>query len=311
MSATAPARAVRRAPHRARRLPAAVWLLIAPFLLFFAVTYLAPIVSTIWQSLFTEKSGGGLGLTAKTTEFAGLDNYAQAVTDPAFWSGMGRVLLFGVVQVPIMLLVALCLALLLDSFTSRLRTTFRLAYFLPYAVPGVIAALVWAYLYVPDLSPIVELLHGLGIPADFLASNTVLWSMANITTWNWTGYKMIILISALQAIPRDQFEAARLDGASAWQIAWKIKVPNIKAAIGLAVLMSIIGSVQLFNEPTVIRTVSSNVSSDFLPMLMVYNAAFTQQDMGYAGALAIVMSVITGVLVFGYYRISTLIERKG
>src|SRR5699024_174655 len=226
-------------------MPRVVWVLIIPFLLFFVATMIVPIVWTIVQSFFTETSGGGLGLGGtQETVFAGFSNYAKVLTSVPFWTGMGRVLLFGVVQVPLMIAFAITLALILDSFRRRFAQVFQLAYFLPYAVPGVIAALLWAYLYVPEISPIVQLLHAIGIPADFLAANTVLWSIANINIWLWTGYNMIIFIAALQAVPTEQFEAAKLDGAGEFRIAWSIKLPGIRTIIGLSVLMSIIGTIQ-------------------------------------------------------------------
>lgn len=299
------------APRRAGRkkfsgkLPLSVWGLLVPFLLFFAATYIVPIIYTIVKSLYTEKSAGGLGLGTRETIFAGFDNYLKVFASMDFWEGMGRVLLFGIIQVPFMVLFALLLSLVLDSILHKVKGFFQFAFFLPYAVPGVIAALLWAYLYVPQLSPIVQGLNGIGIPVDFLAPGMLLFSMANITTWCWTGYNMIILISALQAIPTDQYEAARLDGANEWQLATKIKIPNLRGAIGLTVLMSIVGTIQLFNEPTIIKTVSSNIDSNFVPMMMAYNTAFTAGDTGYSGAIAITMSVVAGILVYVYYRLST------
>src|SRR5581483_5467032 len=130
----------------------------------------------------------GLGLGAATISFNGLGNYIDVFHDPNFFSGIGRVLLYGIVQVPVMLILALVLALLLDSAVVRFKAFFRLAFFVPYAVPGIIAALLWGYLYDPALSPIVKGLQALNLPApDFFGYSTVLWSIANIATWAWTG----------------------------------------------------------------------------------------------------------------------------
>ena len=92
--------------------------------------------------------------------FAGLANYTHVFSDPSFRQGVGRVLLFGVVQIPVMLLFATILALLLDSVAARFKRFFRLAFFLPYGIPGVIAAILWSFLYLPGLSPVVAALHG-------------------------------------------------------------------------------------------------------------------------------------------------------
>jgi multiple sugar transport system permease protein len=285
-----------------------VRLLLAPFLLVFVATFIAPIAYSVWTSLFSVTSGGGLGLSKSETIFVGLDNFGRVAQSGAFWSGMGRVLLYGVFQVPIMTLFALALALAIDALMRKVKKALQLVYFLPYAVPGVVAALIWTYLYVPQLSPVVKVLEAFGAPSDvFLAQGSLLFSIANIATWSWTGYNMIIILAGLQAIPTDQFEAARLDGASEWRIARSIKIPSVSGAIGLSVLMSIIGTVQLFNEPTIMRTVSANIDSQYTPMMMGYNAV--SSDPGFSSAIALSMAVITGALVFAYYRISTRLSR--
>jgi multiple sugar transport system permease protein len=300
-----PARTTR--PDR-RRLPWTVRLLLAPFLVFFVAAFVAPILYSVWTSLFATSSGGGLGLSKSETVFVGLENFGRVARSGAFWTGMGRVLLYGVVQVPVMTLFALALALVLDALMRRVKKLLQLVYFLPYAVPGVVAALIWTYLYVPQLSPVVQLLEGFGAPSDvFLQPSALLISIANIATWSWTGYNMIIILAGLQAIPTDQFEAARLDGASEWRIARSIKIPSVSGAIGLAVLMSIIGTVQLFNEPTIMRTVSANIDSQYTPMMMGYNAV--SSDPGFSSAIALSMALVTGVLVFVYYRLSTRLSR--
>lgn len=291
-----------------RRLPWAVRLLLAPFLALFVATFVAPIVYSVWTSLFATTSGGGLGLSKSETVFVGLENFVRVAQSGPFWTGMGRVLLYGVVQVPVMTVFALALALVLDALMRRVKKLLQLVYFLPYAVPGVVAALIWTYLYVPQLSPVVQLLERVGAPSDvFLQPGALLISIANIATWSWTGYNMIIILAGLQAIPRDQFEAARLDGASEWRIARSIKIPSVAGAIGLAVLMSIIGTVQLFNEPTIMRTVSANIDSQYTPMMMGYNAV--SSDPGFSSAIALSMALVTGVLVFAYYRLSTRLSR--
>ncbi|MFF2267364.1 carbohydrate ABC transporter permease [Cellulosimicrobium cellulans] len=297
-----------RRKTRKRPLPWSVRLLLLPFVALFLATFVIPIFYSLWTSLFSVTSGGGLGLSKSETVFVGLENFVRVAQSDAFWTGMGRVLLYGLVQVPVMTVFALVLALVLDALMARVKKLFQLVYFLPYAVPGVVAALVWAYLYVPQLSPVVQLLERLGAPSDvFLQQDALLLSIANIATWSWTGYNMIIILAGLQAIPRDQFEAARLDGAGELRIAWSIKIPSVAGAIGLAVLMSIIGTVQLFNEPTILRTISNNIDSQYTPMMMGYNAV--SSDPGFSSAIALSMALVTGVLVFAYYRLSTRLSR--
>ena len=146
--------------RRRRRAGWAPAMFLAPFGVLFALFFLLPIGYAVYESLLkVHVSGLGLGPNSTTTVFAGLSNYTQVFSDSSFLQGVGRVLLFGVVQIPVMLVFATVLALLLDSVTVRFRRFFRLAFFLPYGIPGVIAAILWSFLYLPGLSPIVAALQ--------------------------------------------------------------------------------------------------------------------------------------------------------
>src|ERR1700729_952108 len=206
-------------PGRGRRAGWAPVMFLGPFGVLFALFFLLPIGYAIYESFFkVHVSGLGLGPSSTTTVFAGLANYTHVFSDPSFLQGVGRVLLFGVVQIPVMLLFAPILALLLDSVAARFKRFFRLAFFLPYGIPGVIAAILWSFLYLPGLSPVVAALHGAGFgTVNFLGIHTVLWSIANIVTWEYTGYNMLIIYAGLQAIPADLYDAGRIDGASEWR----------------------------------------------------------------------------------------------
>lgn len=272
--------------------------LLAPFLVLFLWVYVLPIGFALYQSLFRQQRSG-LGLRAPRRVFAGLDNYSRVLTDDAVLSGVGRVLLFGVVQVPAMLGLALILALLLDSAVVRFSRFLKLVFFLPYAVPGVIAAILWAYLYLPSFSPLGGVLD-----IDFLAPGTVLWSTANVVTWSWTGYNVIIIYTALQAVPRELYEAARMDGASPWRINVGIKIPLVRPALVLTGLFSVIGALQLFNEPSVIRAITTNVTSTYTPAMAAYQAAFGANDYHYAAAIAVLLALTTCVLSFLFFKLT-------
>ncbi|MGW8667663.1 carbohydrate ABC transporter permease [Streptomyces niveus] len=298
-SGTAPAPIGRPGVRRSRARAGAV--LLAPFLVLFLWVYVLPIGFALYQSLFRQERSG-LGLRAPRRVFAGLDNYSRVLSDDAVLSGVGRVLLFGVVQVPVMLGLALILALLLDSAVARFSRFLKLAFFLPYAVPGVIAAILWAYLYLPSFSPLRGLLD-----IDFLAPGTVLWSTANVVTWSWTGYNVIIIYTALQAVPRELYEAARMDGASPWRINIGIKIPLVRPVLVLTGLFSVIGALQLFNEPSVIRAITTNVTSTYTPAMAAYQAAFGANDYHYAAAIAVLLALTTCVLSFLFF---TLTKRR-
>ena len=217
------------------------WAFMAPFAILFAFVFLLPIIWAVYSSFFRQVSqGGGLyGGGELVNEFVGFQNFQYVITSGKFWTGVGHVLLYTVIQVPIMIIAALALAMVIDSFVVKHVTGFRLGYFLPYAIPGVVASIIWVYLYNGQISPIVKGLESIGIHVDFFANNVVLGSMANITTWTFTGYNMLIFLAALQAIPHDLYEAARIDGANGFQVAMKIKLPNVRGAALLAMLLSL------------------------------------------------------------------------
>ncbi|MEQ6897635.1 sugar ABC transporter permease [Microbacterium sp. KR10-403] len=284
------------------------WLFMAPFAVLFVVVFLIPIIVSVREAFYSQvPSGGGLfGGGELVDTFVGFDNLVTAATSGAFWLGMGRVLVYAAFQIPVMIIVALGLALLLDSLLVRRVAFFRMAFFLPYAIPGVIAAMMWLYLYTPEVSPFMQFLPA---GTDFMAPGTILASMANMTTWTYTGYNMLIFLAALQAIPHDLYEAARLDGASGWRIATRIKVPLVRNAALLAVLLSIIGTVQLFNEPMIMESANSWMGKAYTPMMLTYNSLMGQvspSGNGPASAFSLLMAVVAGAMAVIY----ALVQRR-
>lgn len=281
------------------------WGFIAPFLVLFLLMYVLPIGYALVKSLFQTKAAGPLGLGGTTESFAGLANYGRALSNPAFLGSIGRVLLFAAVQVPVMIVMALALALLLDSASARGVKFFRVSYFLPYGIPGVIATILWGFLYTPGVSPILDVAGSLGLHPNFLSSGTILWSVANIVTWEFAGYNMLVIVAQLQAIPADLYEAGKIDGASSWHIVRYIKLPLLRPAIVLTTVFTIIGTLQLFAEPLLLRPLSSAINNDFTPNLSAYNAAFTNNDYNLAAAEAVLLALTAFVLSFGFlYAVS-------
>ena len=283
----------------------AALLLLAPFVLLYLFAYVAPIAYSIGQSLFSRRNTSSLGFGGIETIFVGFDNYLTVLSDSAFWAGLGRILLLGVVQVPVMLAFSAALALLIDSKVPKGAKFFRLIYFLPYAIPGVIAGILWSYLYGPTLSPIVKGFASLGITVDFLGQDVVLWAIANIVLWSFAGYNMLIALSALQSVPSELYEAARIDGANEWQIATQIKLPYLRPALVLSGTLSIIGTIQLFNEPKTLAVVSPYITSKYVPTMAALNAAFGNNNFGVAAATSVLVAVLAGTLSAVYYRVTT------
>ncbi|WP_316772366.1 carbohydrate ABC transporter permease [Streptomyces sasae] len=276
-----------------------------PFQLGFVFLYLIPIGYAVYQSLYRSHSFG-LGLGGSTDEFSGLANYQQGLTDWAFLDSVLRVLVFACVQIPVMLLISLLLALFLDALTSRVAGRFRVLLLVPYMIPGVVAAIVWINLYSPDVGPLTPLGKAFGLTWNFFAPSMVWPSIGNLLTWHGIGYNMVIIYSALQGVPRELFEAARLDGASERRIALSIKVPFVRGALVLTGMLSIIQMLQIFNEPALFRNVTpQTVSDSFTPIMVIYNQAFNAGNYHYAAALSVLLALVLGVASFLFYRLTS------
>lgn len=270
---------------------------LGPFVVLFLMFYIAPIGYALYQSFFTVKRVGTFG--PPTQVFGGLTQYAQVVQSSDFWASIGRVLVFFAVSIPLQLGLALIFALLLNSPALRGKKFFRMSFFAPYAVPGVIAAIMWGFLYSPGLSPFPVLTDRFNI----LGPNLVLFAMVNVVNWVYTGYNMLIIYSALQAIPSEVVEAAVVDGAGQFRIAWSIKIPIVAPALVLTGVFSIIGTLQLFNEPTVFRGLSSAVSSVYTPNMLV-QATSNIPNYNLAAAFSVVLALLTCALSFTFLKVT-------
>lgn len=283
----------RRPSPQRRKLIITAYALITPFIVVFIAMVIAPLVYAGFLSLFQTRLIGG-------EQFVGLANFGKALTDPVFLTGVGRVTVFLLIQVPIMLGLALFFALAIDSGRMWGSRFARIAIFVPFAVPGVVAALMWGYLYGDDFGPIAQTLRAVGLPSpDLLSNELILFSMMNIVTWSFVGYNMIIMYAALRAIPTELYEAAEIDGAGAIRVAWSIKTPAIRPAIMLTLIFSVIGSFQLFTEPTLLAAIAPNViGTSYTPNMYAYTLAFRFQDVNYAAAVAFLLGFV--IMIISY-----------
>ena len=284
-AAAAPAAAgpaQRRPLFRSAREAATGWLFVLPFAVLLVAFLLLPMAYAFKISLYRSTLIEG-------EVFALFDNYKQAIDDPLVREGVVRVLIFGLIQTPVMIGLALIAALLIDAATSRFSRFFRLAAFVPYAVPVVIGTLMWGFLYSESIGP----LSWTGI--DFVSGDTVLASLGNIVTWQWAGYNMIVLYAALQGLPREVYESARIDGAGEVQIAMRIKTPMISSALVLATLFTIMGTLQFFTEPLILQPLNpGSITAHYTPNIYAYNQAFAFQQYNYSAAI----SFLLGAVVF-------------
>ncbi|WP_082916236.1 carbohydrate ABC transporter permease [Plantibacter sp. H53] len=280
-------------------------MLLGPFLALFVLTFILPIIVAVGSSFVRVSRKSVFGEEGVTTEFAWFSNYAQALENGNFIASIGRMLLFGVVQVTVMIALCTLLALLLESASAKWPGFFRAVYFLPYGIPGVIATILWSFLYVPGLSPIIDIAGAMGIELDFLGAGTVLWSIANIVTWTYTGYNMMIVVAQLKAIPGEVYEAAKVDGAGPFRVAVSIQLPLIRPALILTTVFSIIGTLQLFAEPQVLQTVSPAIDNEYTPNLSAYTTAFAYNDYNVAAAQAVLIALVAFALSFIFLRLTS------
>lgn len=283
-------------PARRRRLRPrlAPWLFVTPALVFYVAFLLIPILYAVYLS-FTElkvTSGGAFG--ARKQVFVGFDNYIRSLGDPELLASLRRLGTFGIISVPITLGLALVFALLLDLPRVRLIRFSRTAIFLPYAVPGVIATLLWGFLYLPSTSPFNYISRALGFGnINFLGLPGLYGSLANIAIWGGVGFNMIVMYTALRSIPNDIHEAATIDGANEWQIALRIKIPLMSPALVLTFLFSLIATLQAYGEPQTLKSLTSTISFTFFPLMKVYQDAFSNDDVAGAAATSVVLAIGT------------------
>ena len=296
-----------RNPKRTAPARLAPYAFVAPAMVLFSVLVLLPIGYTFYLSLEkTQVSGLGLGAGGRKQVFAGLSNYSSGLADHEFGASLLRVLVYSVILVPVMLGLALLFALLLDARRVRLRRFARLSIFLPYAVPTVIASLLWGFLYLPAVSPFPAILRHLGLSMpDLFAGHTILFSVANIGVWGGTGFNMIVMYTALRAVPSELYEAARIDGASQVQIALRVKIPMIVPALWLTGVFSVIATLQVYNEPNTLAPLTNTISPAWMPVMRIYDMAFSNNNIYGAAALSILLAAVMFLLSSGLLRISS------
>ncbi|GAB7051549.1 carbohydrate ABC transporter permease [Catenuloplanes indicus] len=282
--------------RRLRGPGAAPYLMAAPAVLLFIAFFLVPIGYAIWLSLHAMRVRGR-GFGVRTEVFVGLENYLSAITDSAMYEALVRMLAYGVIMVPVTMGLALSFALMLDVPKVGLKSFSRLSIFLPYAVPGVIASVLWGFTYLPAVSPINRVATELGVPApDFFGDVSIYFSIANIAIWGSVGFNMVVLYTALRAMPAEVYEAAKIDGASEWQIAWKIKIPLLAPALIMTSVFSLIGMLQVFSEPNTVKSMTNSITPDWVPLMRIYQQGFIENDIYLSAATSVLLALITVLL---------------
>jgi multiple sugar transport system permease protein len=273
---------------------------VAPFLAAFLIFMLAPLGYAVYTSLYTTKIIGG-------TTFSGAANYTQTLQSGEFWSGVIRVIIFAAIQIPVMLAIAFFFATIFDLGVAKYGTFFRTVFFIPFAVPAVVGAVMWSFLLEPQFGPFVHFANALGLHSvNFFSTSLILPSIIVIVIWEWTGYNMLILYTALRSVPRDVIEAAILDDTPLWKIILKVKLPMVRPAIVLLVFINTIGALQLFTEPLILAFFQNQaISINFTPTLYIYNTAIAGQQYNLAAAAAVILGLVIVII-----SVSSLVFRR-
>lgn len=284
----------RRGGTRMRR-RIAPYLFVLPFVAIFVAFSVYPLIFTARLS-FTNWHGAG------AAEWVGWDNYTYLLGSPAFWSSLGNSAVLWLLIVPIQIVLAVIVAVLLDSAKLRLRGMYRVAFIVPFVTPLVAVAQIWVVLFDQDHGAVNALLGLVGIP-DVGWLTTSAWAkptLALLFLWKTTGFIVIILLSGLQSIDRSMYEAADLDGASPIRQLWSITVPLLRRTIMFAVVLQTLAVFQMFAEPFVV-TQGGPYNSTTTAGYYLYNH-ITRADLGTGAANSFLLVILVMILSLFFVR---------
>lgn len=271
---------------------------IAPAIILLTIFSVLPIFIALFIS-FTNMDLAGLA-DYSNVEFVGFDNYLTVLTDPVFLKSIYNTLFYVIIGVPLVVLLSMSIAVLINLGTSKIFKVFRVVYYLPSVTNVVAVAVVWAFLYNPSFGLFNYLLDLINLPAiPWLTEPTVAKiSLIILAVWRAIGLNMIIFIAALQGIPKSLYEAAMLDGATTWQQIIKITLPMLRFAIFFVTITTMIGWLQFFEEPF-IMTKGGPLDGTMSVALFIYKNGFQLSNFGYAaaGSFVLFIAIITVTLV--------------
>ncbi|MEO3690940.1 carbohydrate ABC transporter permease [Roseateles paludis] len=283
-------------PRRSFRIPArwTPYLLISPFLILFAVFGLFPLLFSAWMAFQSWEPTSGLG----SMQFVGLENFSFALQDAWFWKSLRNTMWLALASGLPQHLVALPLAVFIHSRFKRLRDGVAGAYFLPYITSTVAIAMMFTSLFSTDYGLVNAVLGGVfGMEATpwLTQPDKLKVAAAIVVFWRYVGFNLMLYLAALQTIPRDLYEAATLDGAGPWAKFWRITLPSLRPMILFGVTLSVIGGLQLFEEPFILTNGNGGPDQTVMTSaIYLYRLAFDFNDFGGAAAMS---WVLCGVVV--------------
>ena len=286
------------------------WVFVGPAIAVIGLFFVFPVAAGLALS-FTDFDLYALA-DLRNLRFAGLDNYVHVLSLPLFWKALFNTLYFVVVGVPLSIALSLATAVLLQSPLARFKPFFRTALFAPVVTTLVAVAVIWRYLFHVRYGLINEALGAIGLgPFDWLGNPH--WAMPSIilfAVWKGFGANMIILIAALQAIPDDLYEAAKVDGATRWQQLRHVTLPMLGPTLLLVSILSMAGYFQLFAEPYVM-TQGGPLQSTVSVLYLMYEEGFRWWNLGIASAVAFLLFVLMAAVTQALMRMGRRTEILG
>jgi multiple sugar transport system permease protein len=274
---------------------ATAYALLAPNLVLFGLFMVVPLVLVVVLG-FQETSGFGAG------RWIGLDNYARMAGDDVFWRSAVNTVLFAAVTVPLTLAGGLGLALLLDR-PIRGRALFRSLFYLPYVLSGVVVALLGRWIFNENIGVVNKVLRALG--GDGIAwqssGGPAMTSIIAVVVWQTLGFCMVVYLAGLQGIPRERYEAARVDGATGWQLVRHVTIPGLRPTTFFLTVLTVIQSFQVFDVVFVLTGGGPGVSTELL-VTYAYRQGFGARQQGYASAIGVVIFLVVLVFTVVWWR---------
>ena len=289
---------------RRRRLPPswAPYVFLSPFVVLFLVFGLFPLLFSLWLAFQSWEPTSGL----ETMRFVGLENFVFVLQDPWFWKSLGNTAWLAVASGVPQHLVAIPVAVLIHHGLRRWRNVVVGAWFLPYITSTVAIAIMFSSLFSTDYGLVNQGLQSLGLPkVDWLGEpDHIKPAVSLIVFWRYVGFNVVLYLAALQTIPADLYEAATLDGASRWRQFLHITLPGIRPMAYFGVTLSVIGGLQLFEEPFILTGGRGGTDqAGMTTALYLYRTAFDFNDFGAASAMSWLLFIVVVVLTWGTNRI--------
>jgi len=269
---------------------------LSPALVILTVFVAWPMLSALRLS-FTDASGFG------REEYVGLENYVRVFTDPDVLQAMGNTAYYAILFTPAAIVIALVLALLVNHRLLPWRGAFRTALFVPFVVSLAVAAFAWSYLLDPQIGLLNHWLRGAGIQLGNVLQDPVLAmpAVALVAVWKSFGFYLVIFIAGLQEIPGSLYEAARVDGASAWQRFRHITLPMLSNTLAFVMIVALIAALQAFDQ-IYVMTGGGPYGTTQTVVMEIYTSGFKKLELGFASALSYVLLLITLVLSLIQFR---------